>query len=299
MFPPGSVKQFPEKKVAFSNLDKILWPDNGLSKYNLIRYYLEISSYLLPHLYNRFLVFQRFPEGADQPGFYQKNCPQGAPDWLPRAPFTHGSKITEYVLADGPETLAWIGNQACIEIHPWLSPADNPDTPDFAVFDLDPPRGTPFPRVCVVAAALHDVLLQKGLRAYPKTSGSRGIQVYLPLLPRYSYEQARQCVSDLLSDVHDRLPGETTLERTISRRGDKIYLDAFQNGRGKTIVAPYSPRPLPGAPVSTPLDWSEIRAMTTPHAPRRNVSFTMKTIGSRLAKRGDLFSPVLWDRQTI
>lgn len=284
-----------QKKIPLSNLEKELWPGEGITKYDLIKYYLEVSPYLLPHLRRRFLVFRRFPKGIGKQGFYQKNSPQGVPPWLKTVPFQNDEgKITNYILATGPETLTWLGNQACLEIHPWLSPAESHDTPDFAVFDLDPAEGVSFSAVCNVALNLKKLLEGKGLRSYPKTSGSRGIQVYLPLEPVYTYEITRVYCESVFKELHAALPAITTLERKVSRRGKKIYLDYLQNGRGKTLVAPYSPRPLPGAPVSAPLRWSELAANY--FAPS---SFNIGNMPSRLKKNGDLFSPVLTDRQRI
>jgi bifunctional non-homologous end joining protein LigD len=282
------------KNVQLTNLEKELWPGEGITKYHLIRYYLEVSPYMLPHLQNRFLVFQRFPEGIGGQGFFQKNCPQGAPAWIKTVPFKHQEKMTNYIVPTGPETLTWLGNQACLEIHPWLSAENTLENPDFAVFDLDPMEGVAFPQICRVAQTLRDLLVSKGLRCYPKTSGSRGIQVYLPVWPVYSYQYIRDFSAAIFKELFQMLPSITTLERTISRRSKKIYLDYLQNARGKTLVALYSPRPLPGAPVSTPLEWSEIAAADFSPA-----SFHMKNIIPRLQQKGDLFAPVLKDRQYI
>ncbi|MDO9535026.1 MAG: non-homologous end-joining DNA ligase [Bacillota bacterium] len=283
-----------KKMVALTNLEKELWPGEGITKYDLIKYYLEISPYILPHLKNRFLVFQRFPQGIHGQGFYQKNSPQGAPSWLETIPFHHGKKVTNYILATGPETLSWLGNQACLEIHQWLSSVETPDNPDFAVFDLDPMEGISFSQICTVAMAVKNLLKKKGLRCYAKTSGSRGIQIYLPLVPVYTYEMSRTFCEDTFKQIFKSLPGITTLERSVSIRGEKIYLDYLQNGRGKTLAAPYSLRPLPGAPVSAPLEWSEVAASSFLPS-----SFNIKNIFSRLYEKGDLFAPVLTDRQRI
>ncbi len=284
-----------QKTVSLTNLEKELWPGEGITKYDLIKYYLEVSPYMLPHLQQRFLVFQRFPEGIDKQGFYQKNSPQGVPPWLKTVPFQHDEdKITNYILATGPETLIWLGNQACLEIHQWLSSAATPDNPDFAVFDLDPAEGVSFSEVCTVALDLKKLLGEKGLRSYPKTSGSKGIQVYLPLEPVYTYEITRVYCESIFMELNAMLPAITTLERKVSRRGRKIYLDYLQNGRGKTLIAPYSPRPIRGAPVSAPLKWSEVAANSfTPSA------FNLSNMLSRLKRKGDLFYLVLTDRQKI
>lgn len=282
------------KKVSLTNLNKELWPGEGITKYHLIKYYLEVSPYLLPHLKGRFLVFQRFPGGIRKPGFFQKNIPAGAPFWLQTAAFQGSEKETRYILCNDPETLAWLGNQAVLEIHPWLSSIKSPEKPDFAVFDLDPPPGVPFAEVSRVALALHKILIQLGLAAYPKTSGSLGIQVYLPLKPLYSYEQVRNFTEAISKNLEDELPEITTTVRKVSMRGDKIYLDYLQNARGKTLVAPYSPRPLQGAPVSAPLSWEELTEPSLLPS-----VFNIHTILPRLYAKGDLFAPVLQRRQEI
>ncbi len=282
------------KTIVLTNLEKELWPVEGLTKHNLIKYYLEVAPYLLPHLERRFLVMQRFPHGILKEGFYQKNVPPEAPSWIHTAVFQHGEKHTRYLLADGPETLAWLGNLACIEIHPWLSSVLKPGQPDYAVFDLDPPPGIPFSSVCEVALGLKGLLEGRGLRSYPKTSGASGIQVYLPLHPGYSYVQARDFCHMVFKELNDINPDLTTLERRVALRGKKIYLDYLQNARGKTLVSPYSPRPLPGAPVSTPLLWSELSSPSL-----EPVKFSMLNILSRLKSHGDLFAPVLTDHQYL
>jgi bifunctional non-homologous end joining protein LigD len=284
-----------KRPVTLTNLKKELWPGEGIDKYRLIKYYLEVSPYMLPHLKNRFLVFQRFPGGINEKGFFQKNCPQGAPSWIKTVTFKHSAdKVTRYILATGPESLTWLGNQACLEIHQWLSSVNSLENPDFAVFDLDPMEGVAFSQVCTVAFALYGLLKKKGYKGYPKTSGSRGIQVYLPLYPVYSYEVVRKFCEEIFKELNRLFPAITTLERKVSARGAKIYLDYLQNAQGKTLVAPYSPRPLPGAPVSAPLEWSEIEACSFLPS-----SFGIKNILYRLQKKGDLFAPVLTNRQKI
>lgn len=291
----GMKVQINGNDVVLTNIEKELWPGRGITKYKLIKYYLEVAPYILPHLKGRYLVIQRFPDGINKQGFYQKNIPPEAPAWLKTAPFQHGSKTTNYLLAGGAATLAWLGNMACLEIHPWLSPVSSPDVPDFAVFDLDPPpEGLSFSHVCEVALELYTLLQKRGLRAYPKTSGGAGIQVYLPLKPRYSYTRARDFCQEVFRELHAKKPRITTLERKVAQRGNKIYLDYLQNARGKTLVAPYSPRPLPGAPVSAPLEWHELTQTSL-----KPTSFHLLNMLSRLQERGDLFTPVLSDRQML
>lgn len=278
-----------------SNLQRELWPDDGLLKHDLIRYYIEVAPYLLPHLSGRPLVVQRFPEGIDGEGFYQKNVPAGAPDWLSTCLVSHSEgKETRYIVADSTETLAWLGNHSSLELHPWLSPVDRLDNPDFVVFDLDPMERSTFSHVGTVALAVRQLLQERGLQCYPKLSGATGMQVYLPVVPHYTYRQARVFAEGICRLIHRAYPEITTMERKLERREGKLYLDYLQNGRGKTLAAPYSPRPLPGAPVSLPLTWEEVASGSI-----RPGDLTLRNVLPRLRQRGDLFAPVLENRQSL
>ncbi|NLC11219.1 MAG: DNA polymerase domain-containing protein [Firmicutes bacterium] len=279
--------------MRFTHLDKVLWPREAYTKYDLIRYFLEVAPYLLPHLRNRPLVVTRYPNGISGEGFYQKNLPQGAPSWLESVDIQHdGSKKTRYLLPQKAEDLAWLGNQACLELHPWLSSIGRLDNPDFIVFDIDPMENSTFEQVREVALAIRKALSELGLKCWAKTSGATGIQVYLPVEPLYNYQEGRDFAYSISLLVHSRLPQLTTLERKIKDREGKIYLDYLQNVRGKTLVAPYSPRPLTGAPVSTPLSWEEVEKGTFFPG-----DFHLKNINRRLQEKGDLLSPVLSCKQ--
>ncbi len=284
-----------QKEVRLTNLDRVLWPDDGLTKHDLIRYYIQVAPYLLPHLQNRPLVLQRFPDGIAGEGFYQKNIPEGAPEWLRTVGVSHQEgKETLYAVADSLETLVWLGNQACLELHPWLSSVSSLEHPDFAVFDLDPMENTTFEQVGRVALAVREILDRLGLQCYPKLSGATGMQIYLPLLPIYSYRQVRDFVEQICRQVHRAMPEITTVVRKINDRQGKMYLDYLQNVRGKTLAATYSPRPLPGAPVSMPLDWSEVG----PDGPRPG-DFTITNAPARLSEVGDKFASVLERKQKL
>ncbi len=284
-----------QKEVRLTNLDRVLWPDDGLTKQDLIRYYIEVAPYLLPHLQGRLLVVQRFPDGITGEGFYQKNIPEGAPEWLKTQPVTHQEgKETRYLIADSIESLVWLGNQACLELHPWLSPAVAPACPDFAVFDLDPMENSTYEHVCRSALVIRELLDQLGLRCYPKLSGATGLQLYLPIKPYYTYGQARAFVEQVCRQAHTLLPDITTVERKIDQRRGKLYLDYLQNVYGKTLAAVYSPRPRPGAPVSIPLEWTEVEAGFPEPG-----DYTLTGLLDRLQEVGDLFLPVLSDKQEI
>jgi bifunctional non-homologous end joining protein LigD len=284
-----------QREVKLTNLDRVLWPDAGLTKQDLIRYYIEAAPYLLPHLSGRLLVVQRFPDGIDGEGFYQKNTPEGAPEWLKTHSVMHQEgKETHYIIADSIEALVWLGNQACLELHPWLSSVSGLDLPDFAVFDLDPMENSTYEDVCRSALLIRELLDQQGLRCYPKLSGATGMQLYLPLKPLYSYAQARAFVEQNCRRAHTLLPEITTVERKIERRRGKLYLDYLQNVFGKTLAAVYSPRPLPGAPVSIPLEWTEVEAGFPGPG-----DFTITGVLPRLQEKGDLFLQALTDKQQI
>lgn len=284
-----------DKEVNLTNLDRVLWPEQGYTKHDLIRYYIEVAPYLLPHLRNRPLVVQRFPGGIEGEGFYQKNAPEGAPVWLRTCPVEHQKgKETLYIIAESVEALVWLANQACLELHPWLSSAGTLGSPDFAVFDLDPMEKSTFDQVRLAALAFRELLERLGLNCYPKLSGATGLQVYLPLEPVYTYRQARGFVEQVCRRIHRAMPEITTMERKVSQREGKIYLDYLQNVRGKTLASPYSPRPLPGAPISMPLDWDEVAGGN--YQPG---AFTITTAPGRLKQVGDKFAAVLTDKQEI
>ncbi|MGB4516455.1 MAG: non-homologous end-joining DNA ligase [Dethiobacteria bacterium] len=283
------------KELSLTNLDRELWPAEGLLKYDLIRYYIEAAPYLLPHLRNRPLVVQRFPEGIDRAGFYQKNLPEGAPGWLRSCPVRHGEgKEILYIVADSIETLAWLGNQSCLELHPWLSSVGSLENPDFVVFDLDPMEQSTFSDVCTIAVAVKELLARMHLQCYPKLSGATGIQIYLPVEPRYTYRQAREFAEAICRRVHLAYPEITTIARKVEQRKGKLYLDYLQNGRGKTLAAPYSPRPLPGAPVSMPLTWEDVAGEAILPG-----DFNLENVMAHLERQGDLFAPVLENKQFL
>ena len=281
--------------VRFTNVDKLLWPEDGYTKYDLIHYYLQAAPYLLPHLCNRPLVVTRYPEGISGDGFYQKNLPQGAPSWLGRVEIEHEcGKKTCYLVPQKEEDLAWLGNQACLELHPWLSSAGSLNSPDFIVFDLDPMQCSTFDQVRETALVTREILAELGFKCWPKTSGATGIQVYLPVESGVTYKEGRDFAYHVSLLVHRKLPGLTTLKRKVKDRDGKIYLDYLQNVRGKTLVSPYSPRPLPGAPVSAPLTWKEVE-----QGGFLPGDFHIKNIFYRLQSRGELFSQVVSSKQTL
>lgn len=284
------------RRITISNLDKVLWPDAGVTKGDLIHYLLVMSPYLLPHLEGRPLVLTRYPDGATGESFYQKNTPEHAPDWLQTwEDVTHpteSGRILRYVVCNDRATLAWLGNQAALELHPWYSRSEAPDQPTVAVIDLDPAEGTDFEDARRVAFWMRGLLDAVGLRSYPKTSGATGLHLYIPLGPGHTYPQVVEFTRRLCTFAVSLWPQLTTVERPVANRTGRVYLDFLQNGRGKTLASVYSPRPVPGATVSCPLTWDEV-------ATARPEQFTVRTMPQRVAQRGDLFAPVLHGSQCL
>jgi bifunctional non-homologous end joining protein LigD len=276
------------KKVKLSNLDKVFWPREGYTKHDLLRFYIDISPYLLPFLKERPCNFQRFPDGIDGKRFYQKNIPSFAPGWIKNFPIPSKDRVINYIVVDSLATLVYVTNLACLEMHPWHSRTGRIKTPDYGIIDLDPQEGVSFETVLEVAVAVKKVLDNLGLAGYPKTSGATGLQVYLPLEPVYTYNQVRDIIGVICGLVHERVPAITSMERKVARRGATVYLDYLQNQWGQTINAPYTVRPVPGASVSTPLTWEEVEQGRV-----RPEHFTIKNILARLIEKGDLFAPVL------
>jgi len=258
------------REIELTNLDKLLWPEDGITKADYIHYVFMVSHLLLPELEGRPLTVTRYPDGIDGEGFYQKDCPDYAPDWIPTYPVMspEGDKVTRYILPQEPAALVWLANQAAIEFHPWMSRAESPDTPDYSVIDLDPSEGATFEDVKLVARLVRELLDSLGLASFPKLSGATGIHVYVPLEPKYSYAVTSGLAGYVGKIVAEALPDKATNERLVKNRGPRVYIDHLQNLPGKTIVAAYSARPLPGAPVSIPFDWDELDAV---HPSRFNV----------------------------
>ncbi len=279
--------------LRLSNLDKRFFPD-GYTKGDLISYYASVAPLLLPHLDDRAIVMARFPDGAEAASFYEKQAPGHQPAWMPLVPIdsAHRGAVIDYVTADRPESLMWLANMGCIEIHPWLSRVRSLHAPDFAVFDLDPAVGSSWDQVVAVAALLREALAHLRLRGYPKSSGSRGIHIYVPLDPVHDYARVRTFVQRLGHLLAAANPENVTMDRHIPNRSGKVYIDSGQNRAGATIAAAYSVRPRPGAPVSTPLRWDELESIDP-------TSFTIATIWDRISRYGDLFAPVLLGGQQL
>jgi bifunctional non-homologous end joining protein LigD len=282
------------RTVRLSNVDKVFFSGAGYTKGDLIQYYVSVAPLLLPHLQGRALSMSRYPDGADGPSFYEKQCPGHAPDWIVRAPIhsDHRGEPIDFCTAPDVESLMWLANMACIEIHPWLSRVERPDRPDFAIFDLDPADGAGWDQVVYVAGLINVVLERLGLAAYPKTSGATGLHVYVPLEPEYDYRRVRRFVETVGRMVAAADPDSVTMEWDIPKRAGKVFIDHNQNVGGKTIASVYSVRPRPGAPVSTPVLWDELGSVHPD-------DYTMATVWPRFRQYGDLFAPVLGGGQRL
>ncbi len=282
-----------DHEIKLTNLDKLIWPE-GLNKAHLLKYYSDMAPYILPHLYNRPIVMKRYPDGLKGAPFYQKECPEYAPSWVRRVPVEHSEKVVNYIICNDKVTLLWLANQACIEMHAWLARIDNLESPDLAVMDLDPAGGATFRDTMEIALLVRRVLDEYGIKSFPKTSGASGMHLFIPIKPVYTWQQvtgAMKYIAELVVGVY---PSKATTERKVEKRHDKVYLDYLQNGRGKTMAFQYSLRPLQGAPVSTPLHWSEVETGDI-----HPMYFTMETIFNRLQSEGDIFKRVLEMRQSL
>jgi bifunctional non-homologous end joining protein LigD len=279
--------------VSLTHLDKVYWPDDGITKGDLLKYYFDAAQYLLPFLKDRPLILKRYPNGIKEKFFYQHDVDK-VPDFVRTVPIEseEGRKL-DYVIGHDLATLLYIANLGTISQNPWHSRANDLDHPDWVVFDLDPEE-VEFDVVRQVALALRDILERLGLDSRVKTSGSRGLHVYVPIEPVYGYEQVAN-FAELVGTLAEREnPEIVTLERSLKRRkGGRVYMDHLQNARGKSVVAPYSVRERPGATVSAPLDWDEVRRKLRPQ------DFTIENIRQRLAKKGDLFESVLGKKQRL
>lgn len=245
--------------IEVSSLDKVLFPDDGITKADLIDYYLRIAKVALTYYRDRPLSMHRYPDGIDTKGFFQKNAPDYFPDWIDRVRLSKEGGEVDYVLANNTATLVYLSNQACITPHLALARADRPHHPDRLIFDLDP-SDEDFSKVQKAASQLKGLLDKLQLPVFVQTTGSRGLHLVVPLDRREDFDTVREFSDRLARYVADHDPELMTIEKTKDQRGDRVYLDVQRNAYGQTAVAPYAVRARPGAPVATPLRWSEAQA---------------------------------------
>ena len=273
--------------LKFTNLNKIFWPKEKIAKRDLINYYYQATPFILPYLKNRPQSLNRFPNGINGKSFYQKNVTGKVPEWVKTFPY-HSSVDGDknfFVVSD-EASLLYLVSLGCIELNPWSSTASKPDNPDWCIIDLDPDKNT-FDQVIETAQVTKAVLDAIGIDSYCKTSGSTGLHIYFPLGAKYTYEESKEFARKIATLVHKELPKFTSIERMVSNRERKMYVDFLQNRPQATLAAPYSVRPKPGATVSMPLHWEEVKKGL------KMTDFTLKNSIARMRNEGDIFKPVL------
>ena len=285
--------------LKLSNLDKPFWAEEGITKGDLLAYYRDVAPVVVPHLRERPFTMKRYPDGAFGKFFFQKDAPTHMPDWIPTRRFEVSArdsartrKQVDFPLVNDELALLWMVNMGCIDLNTWYSRVDKPGRPDFVLFDLDPSPDVGFAETIEVALLVKETLELLELESFPKTSGSEGMHVLVPIARRHTFDETRrfsEIVAGAIARAHPRLA--TTEWSKAKRRG--VLIDSNQNGEGKTIASAYSVRPKPGAPVSTPLRWDEVNESLDPAA------FTMDAVLERVAREGDLYAPVLTTRQTL
>ena len=292
--------------LSLSNLSKVLYPRDGFTKGDVIDYYRRVTPQIVPHLRGRPLTLQRYPNGIDEESFFEKHVPKGTPDWVERfdASSSENGKSVTFIVCNDEPTLVFVANLASLILHVWTSRIESIEDPDFAFFDLDPGERCTLKTLARVAVALRATLQDIGLQSLVKTSGGMGLHVVVPLKGGYGYAAIKLFAEAIAHQLSGVCGPEVTLERTIKKRDDRaVYLDYVQVGRGKTYVAPYSLRARDGAPVSTPLDWSEVEAFTrkrTDALPEAAfVAYRMRTIFKRIEKDGDLWGGKFWHPQRL
>jgi bifunctional non-homologous end joining protein LigD len=271
----------PSIEVEITHPDRVLFPEDGITKAELVDYYAAVAEVMVPHVKSRPLTLWRYPRGIDEQGFVQQDFAGTLPDWLGSAEVEKEGGTVVHPVADRREALVWLANQNCITPHSWLSRQDRLDEPDLIVFDLDPSTSD-FAPVRVAARACADVLDDLGLASYLKTTGSRGLHVVVPLRRGADFDTVRQFARDVAKVVAADDPDHRTVEQRKDKRGDRIYLDVMRNAYAQTAVAPYAVRARRSAPVATPLEWDELggRGM-------RPDRFTIRDVPKRIAEQGD------------
>ncbi len=273
--------------LVITNLKKVYFPESGITKGDIINYYSEVGKYILPYLKDRPQSLHRHPNGINRQSFFHKDMKDTLPDWMESKPIQSGSvKEINYLLCQNQATLTYMNNLGCIEINPWSSRIQSLENPDYTVIDLDPADNT-FEEVIETALVVKELLDKAGATSFCKTSGSSGMHIYIPLGAKYDYEQGKNFAHIIAQLAHAELPDITSIERSTKTRPKSIYLDYLQNRMGQTLASVYSVRPKPGATVSTPLEWKEVKKGLHPS------QFTIKNIPDRIKKKGDLFKGVL------
>ena len=277
------------RELKLTNQDKIYWPDENITKGQVLDYYQKVYKYIGRYLKDRPQSLRRNPNGVRDGGFFHKDAGDIAPSWMKTFKINSeaaGKKI-DYLICNDRASLAFMNNLGCIEINPWNSSLGSINKPDYMIMDIDPSDNNTFEEVIETALVIKDLLDSAGAKSYCKTSGSTGLHIYIPLKAQYTYTQIRGFAKGLASLTQQQLPVTTTIERPLNKRKGRIYIDYLQNRRGQTLACAYSLRPKPGATVSAPLEWKEVKKGLTVQ------QFDMNNIFKRLEKKGDLFAAVL------
>jgi bifunctional non-homologous end joining protein LigD len=289
---PGETVRVGAHTIEVSNMDKVLYPDDGLTKGDIVEYYRRISSTMLPHTRGRPVGMERFPDGLKGESFFQKNAPDYFPDWIPTVSVKKEKGHVTHVVCENQATLVYLAGQACITPHIWLSRKDKLDYPDRMIFDLDPVKS--FESVRGAAGCLRDLLEELDLQTFVMTTGSRGLHLVVPLDRHSDFDTARSFARDVAGVCARRHPERLTLEQRVSKRQGRVFLDVMRNAYAQTSVAPYALRAKPGAPVATPLEWEEVtRGKLSPR------QYTIKNIFKRLEQRGDLWEKISGPRSSL
>jgi len=279
------------REVRLTNLDKVFWPQLGLTKRDLLQHYADVASVLLPHIRDRAMVMKRYPNGIDGGFFFMKRAPSPRPDWIATCSITHDSgNVIDFPMVQDLPTLLWLVNLGCIDLNQWYARCDDVDRPDYLHFDLDPGDAS-FEDVRRTALVVHETLQALGMPDHVKTTGSRGLHVYVPIVRGPTQREIWAVTKTIAHELARRDPALMTAEYRVARRpAGRVLLDYNQNAWGRTLASVYSVRPRPQATVSTPLTWKELEAGA------RTEDFRIDNIGARLAKVGDLWAPLLSPR---
>jgi bifunctional non-homologous end joining protein LigD len=277
------------RTVRLTNLRKPFWPELSISKGDLLRYYAAVSPALLPHIKSRAMVMKRYPHGAAGPFFFMKRTPSPSPEWLETCKIEHESgNVIAFPLIQELGALLWVVNLGCIDLNQWYARCDDVDRPDYFHFDLDPGPGAPFPQVLEAAILVRDALDMLKMPSYPKTSGSKGIHIYVPIKRGPTQKDVWTFTKAFAMTLAEHYPTILTAQYRVAKRPrGRVLVDYNQNAWGRTLASVYSVRPTASASVSTPLTWTEVERGVEPH------EFTMDVVLRRIARDGDLFAPVL------
>jgi len=282
------VREINGHEIKFNNLDKIYWPDEKISKGYMLNYYYQVAPYILPYLKDRPQSMNRHPNGITGESFYFKDVTDSAPDWIETFEYKSDAddRLRKYLVAKDEASLLYMATLGCIEMNPWHSKVEKEDYPDWCIIDLDPAENT-FNQVIEAANVTKQILESMGVTSYPKTSGSSGIHIYIPMGAQYTYEQSKEFARVIATLVQREIPKYTSIERIVKARKGKMYIDFLQNRPQATVAAPYSLRPKPGATVSMPLQWDEVKKGL------KMSDFTIYNTLERIKSAGDIFKPVL------